>query len=233
MTLYSASLKDIAQPVEKKIKEKKPVTEKQLAALSKAQETRKRKREEADEVQKQVEIEVENKKKEIELKEAELAEKKRVMSEKRKIRKLEKLQNKNIDVVKDVLKTEVKEDTDTVDAAKVAYEKVEKKRLAYEKRVANKKKKASKPTDLDEALDEAMGEIKSEPPVWFRQFVDGVKNEEVKVVPKNAKKDFKKETVETASSSWNDGLTRDCIQNEVDNHLSKMYNMIFAGRRMK
>lgn len=230
MTLYSASLKDIAQPVATK-KEKKPATEKQLAALAKAQETKKRKREEADLAKQQLEDEIENKKKEIEVKEAEIAEKKRLQAEKRKAKKLEKLAPLVEEEV--VVEPEVKQDPEDLIAAKKAFEKVEKKRIAYEKRVANKKKKLTQETDLDQAVDEAMVDIKSEPPVWFKQYVDGVKNEEVMVVPKKSKKEFKKEAVETASSSWNNGLTRDCIQNEVDNHLSKMYNMIFAGRRMK
>lgn len=52
MKLYSAKIDDIAKPVAeepvKEVKEKKPRTEKQIAALEKAKEARKRKREEID-----------------------------------------------------------------------------------------------------------------------------------------------------------------------------------------
>ena len=225
MTLYAASLRDIAEPVENKIKEKKPATEKQLAALAKAQETRKRKREEADQAKKAADEEIENKKKEIEAKEAELVEKKRLQAEKRAAKKLEKMQVEEVKVPDQDLETVKKE-----------FEKVEKKRAAYEKRRTNKVKKAASTEtgSIGEAVDEAVNEMKAgEPPIWFKQFVDGVKKEEVATVPKKAKKEFKEETHKAASSSWNDGLTRDSIQHEVDNHLSKMYSMIFAGRRMK
>jgi hypothetical protein len=67
------------------------------------------------------------------------------------------------------------------------------------------------------------------PPHWFAKYVEGVKNEQASLKPeKVAKKQIKEEAMETASKSWNNGLTRNRVQNEVDSHMSRMYSMIFS-----
>lgn len=108
MTLYAANLMDIATPVEKKGKktkaekkteeavapavEKKPLSEKRLAALAKAQETRKRKREEAATAKAAEEDAIKSKEAEIKAKEEEIARKKEAMKEKRRLKREEKKQ---------------------------------------------------------------------------------------------------------------------------------------------
>jgi hypothetical protein len=203
MTLYSADVLDIAKPVPKKSKGKKNVeiqepeaevievkppkkapTEKQLAALAKAQESRKRKREEAlkaKEENGQVEKKEEEKKEEI--------------KEKKKAKKIQKV--------------------------------------------------ITPPPSLDEEIDRAVEELTvaktpshsrndSEPPSWFKQYVSGVKKEEAKISrEKKPKKQIQKEAVEVAQKNWSDSFTRDRVRNEVDGHMSRMYQMMFAGRRMK
>lgn len=224
MTLYSADVFDLAKPVPKKgkgkkiepvpateltgsatvpeptapalekpVKEKKPATEKQLAALAKAQESRKRKREEAEQA-KLTALEVQK-------------------------------------------------------AAATAEE--EKKRLAELKKLAAKEKRLAKkqtPTpaeSLDEEIDSAVKEIvpvpkkqkvvdENDPPAWFKQYVAGVKKEEDKIsTAKKPKKQIQKEAVEVAQKNWNDEFTRHRVRNEVDGHMSRMYQMMFAGRKMK
>jgi hypothetical protein len=41
-------------------------------------------------------------------------------------------------------------------------------------------------------------------------------------------KKAKIEAKETAAKSWNDGFVRDRVTNEVDNHMNRMYSMIFG-----
>jgi hypothetical protein len=64
----------------------------------------------------------------------------------------------------------------------------------------------------------------AEAPVWFAKYVEGVKREQS--VIKNEKvpaKKVKEEAQEAAAKSWNHGLTRNRVQNEVDGHMSRMY----------
>jgi hypothetical protein len=67
------------------------------------------------------------------------------------------------------------------------------------------------------------------PPTWFNKYIESVKREEA--IHREAKvpvKQVKQEAQEQATKSWNDGLTRDRVANEVDNHLTRMYSQIFA-----
>lgn len=72
---------------------------------------------------------------------------------------------------------------------------------------------------------------KGEPPVWFKKYVEGVKKEEAahKEIKVPAKQ-VKIEAQETAQKSWENGLTRDRVSNEIDSHMNRMYSMIFARR---
>jgi hypothetical protein len=204
MTLYSADVLDVAQPVSTSApkKEKKPATEKQLAALAKAQETRKRKREEKEQAEAEtLRLALEEEKKKADLAEA-AEEKKRVAKEKR--------------------------------AAK-----------RKEKQVAVQEKTPSHSEEsVSEAVDEAVKHLETppkpatstsnEPPAWFQQYVAGVKKEEAKISrEKKPQKQIKKEAKQVAQTQWADGFTRDRVQNEVDLHMSRMYQMMFGNRRMK
>jgi hypothetical protein len=67
------------------------------------------------------------------------------------------------------------------------------------------------------------------PPQWFAKYVEGVKKEQATLKPeKVAPKQIKEEARETASKSWNNGLTRNRVENEVNGHMSRMYSMIFS-----
>lgn len=214
MTLYSADVLDLAKPISKKgkgkkieepepehfepapVKEKKAPTEKQLAALAKAQETRKRKREEAEQA--------------------------KVAAE-------------------EAVKAAAAAEEEKKKAAEA------KKEAAREKRRAKKEAKKQLPTpaeSMDEEIDRAIEEIApepkkvksddNEPPSWFKQYVAGVKKEEAKISrEKKPKKQIQQEAVEVAQKNWSDSFTRDRVRNEVDGHMSRMYQMMFAGRRMK
>ena len=63
------------------------------------------------------------------------------------------------------------------------------------------------------------------PPKWFSQYVQGVKSEEAKVADvKRPRKVIAEEAKAAASQSWNDGLTRNRVQNEIDGHMNRMYS---------
>jgi len=126
----------------------------------------------------------------------------------------------------------------------------EKKKIAEAKKEAAREKRRAKkqlPTpaeSMDEEIDRAVEEIvpepkkqktdDTEPPSWFKQYVAGVKKEEAKISrEKKPKKQIQKEAVEVAQKNWSDSFTRDRVRNEVDGHMSRMYQMMFAGRRMK
>jgi len=67
------------------------------------------------------------------------------------------------------------------------------------------------------------------PPQWFAKYVEGVKQEQATLKPeKIGQKKIKEEAKVAASKSWNNGLTRDRVQNEVDGHMNRMYSMIFS-----
>ena len=221
MTLYSADVFDLAKPVSKKGKGKEPTgevkepemqvekekqkkvaSEKQLAALSKAQETRKRKREEAEAVtsaaQKQEQERIE---KETETKQKK-EQKKQQQKEKRLLKKTEKAP-------------------------------------ATPPPTETSSSNGSEELSLEEAIDHEVKKMKtssnpSGPPAWFKQYVAGVKKEEAKISrEKKPNKQIQKEAREVAQTSWDDGFTRDRLRNEVDGHMSRMYQMMFGGRRMK
>jgi phage-related minor tail protein len=228
MTLYSADILDLAKPVVKGKKGKKVVvdepllvaekveevvetappkrqpTEKQLAALARAQESRKRKREEAESLKL----------------EAEKLEEQRVMEE-----------QKNAETL--YLKKEAQK---------------EKRRQSREaKKLATPPDTSADGTDSVEDIIASVLEEKpvskkvktvvqdhSQPPAWFKQYVAGVKKEESKVSnDKKPQKQIQLEANVVAENQWKDGFTRDRVQNEVDNHMSRMYQMMFSGRRLK
>ncbi len=174
-----------AQPIDKQTgkqteappapkKEKKPATEKQLAALKKAQETKKRKREEklaaepAPEAGPSAPVE-------------------------------KKKRQKTVSV--ETMSTDTRIDHEV--------EKLQKKRA---------------PRKLKDPAD---------PPKWFVQYVSSVKKEESKLSDvKKPQKVIAEEAGAQAKSSWQNGLVRDRVQNEVDSHMTRIYSMIFGARRM-
>lgn len=232
--LYSANVMDVAKPIEKKgakkkskkqeevtpepvvevkeeevKKEKKPLTEKQLAAL----ENRKRKREEAKaekEAAKKAEEEaIAAKEAEIKAKEEEILQKKAAMKEKRRLAKEQRFKELTEKAQQEVSPPASGASSDGLSEA-----------LDTEiKKIARKPKKAR-----DE----------SEPPAWFQKYVAGVKQEEAKQGQQRIPKRQVEEQARTvAQEQWRDGLTRDRVQNEVDSHMSRMYGMIFNNRRFK
>ena len=138
--------------------------------------------------------------------------------------------------------------------ARIAAEEEKKKAIEAKKEAAREKRRAKKqlpsPAEsMDEEIDRAVEEIappkkkaktvkapvdESGPPAWFKQYVAGVKKEEAKIShEKKPKKQIQREAEDVAQKNWSDSFTRDRVRNEVDGHMSRMYQMMFAGRRLK
>jgi hypothetical protein len=72
----------------------------------------------------------------------------------------------------------------------------------------------------------------NDPPAWFKKYVESVKTEQSKLnQDKKAQKVIKEEAQQEAKVHWEDEPTRNRVTHEVDNHMTRMYSMIFGQRR--
>ncbi len=198
-TLYAAKVSDIP-------KEKKPRTEKQVAAFAKAQETRKRKREEAERLK---EEEIKEKEKELaeaskQLEEAE--EKKRIANEKRRLAR--------------EAKKAVAEEKPVEEVAPVEVEPLPKR---LRPGVLDPPVLVSPPVPAPDQSDH--------PPNWFKKYVENVKQNENGVSgARKAQKVVKQEAREFADQKWSQPNVRAQVAKSVDTHLDRMYKEIFCIR---
>jgi hypothetical protein len=140
------------------------------------------------------------------------------------------------------LEKEVEDKQKSIEAAEAAKE--EKKKKRAEARVA--KRKAA---EIDVAVEEAVGDVAVEapkevkpkkqrvakpkrddsvPPVWFEKFVESAKLEESKIAAdKKPVKQVREEAKAVAQTQWADGYTRDRVTDQVDQHMGRLYSMIF------
>ena len=76
--------------------------------------------------------------------------------------------------------------------------------------------------------------VKKDPavaPQWFNKYVESVQKERQQLSEtKVPAKQLKIESQEVAKKRWEDGLTRDRVHDEMNNHMGRMYKMIFSGR---
>lgn len=191
--------KQIPEPV------KKPKTEKQLAALERARENRKRKREEKEAAELNA---VEEAKKAVEAKEAELARKKAEQKEKRRLKK----------------ESKTKEPTPSTDGISEAIDSMA--GVCGNEEPCEKEVKVRKPKKakvVQEAIDE--------PPAWFKKYIEGHEMEKNSLSKeKKPVQVIKKESKQVASDAWADDMTRDRVNQERDNHMSRMYSSIFGSK---
>jgi D-alanyl-D-alanine carboxypeptidase len=216
MVLYAAKLKESAKPVTTDLTPPK-LTRKEKQAI---------KQQEADlkKQQEQVEAELAAKQLEIAAAEQALADKKAAQKEKRRLAREAKKAVIPESVSESIPMTEDTLIEEPVIAPKVVDETPVKK---------SRKRKQPPPTpapSLDEQVDEAVEQVTQdqEPPAWFKKYVTGVKNEESHLrSPKKPKRQVAKEATQMANEQWGKGLVRDRVRNEVDQHMSRMYQMIF------
>jgi len=184
----------------KQLPVKKPKTEKQLAALERAKDARIKKKEEAKLAQEAELKAVEEAQKAIVAKEAEI--------EKKKLERKEKRAAKKAGSSKEGSVTSVELDKVIKEVEKV--EEVEK---------PKKVKKVVKSVDS------------SEPPEWFKKYIRGQQVEQNNLSKeKKSAIVLKKESNEVAANAWKDDLTRDRVNQERDNHMSRMYSSIFGSK---
>ena len=70
-----------------------------------------------------------------------------------------------------------------------------------------------------------------EPPQWFKKYIETVKTEQSKLKEeKKPQKAIREEAQQEAQVHWGDEPTRSKITHEVDNHMNRMYSMIFNRR---
>jgi len=119
-----------------------------------------------------------------------------------------------------------------------AAEKLAKKEAAKEKRrLARLAKKEATDVNVEDAAEPPVKKRKTretgEPPEWFKKYIHGVKTEQSKSSSeKKSQRILKEEVSEEAKQRWDDSQTRDRVTHEVDNHMNRMYSMIFGQRRM-
>jgi hypothetical protein len=198
MKLYSAKVDDIAKPVDEEVvKEKKPRTEKQIAALEKAKEARKRKREE-----------IQAKKEEIKEKEKEIDE-----AVEHAVAKKSSKQEATPSVTSEE-DAPVKKSRKQSNPKKVP-QKPEVDVVATAPGSAVERSERSNVT-----------EDVHEPPAWFKTFIANTKAEEAKLSkPKKPRKQVRKEAEEMAQHQWQDSHTRDRVQTQADNHMRQMHQL--------
>ena len=220
-------------------KEKKPLTEKQLAALAKATETRKRKREEklaAETAQAKAKQDAEaaeaKRTADAEAKKAAAREKRRARAALKREEKQQQQQEQSPDStsVSDVtaaVEEAVSElmlskpDASADEPGKPKRQRVKKSGPAHGQDQVGESRPVSAKDDI-------------EPPVWFKKYIQLVKKEESKTLRDGKqRKQVAREAEAAATAAWNDDVTRSRVRQETDNHLSRMYSMMFGDRRLK
>lgn len=227
--LYAKKLDNTDEtPKEVTTTEETPVApnEKKLKALEKARERRQQKKAEQEALKKQKEEEEALAKKQEEEALAEKQKKKEAAAEKRRQARLAKKQTQ--EPTPSVASTEPT--AEPVEPA--APPKKERKRKAVSKEVTPERGESNE-TEVTQVKVKRAKVDTNEPPKWFTTFLEGVKKEQlVQSGEKKSKADIKAEVQEHAAKAWNDGYTRDRIQNENDKHLGRMYSMMFSGRKL-
>lgn len=67
------------------------------------------------------------------------------------------------------------------------------------------------------------------PPNWFNTIIELIERERAEQKgDRVTKKDLKAKAAACAEERWSDGMTRDRVRGAVDNHVSRMYEMIFG-----
>lgn len=207
MVLYSADIMDVAQKV-KSVKEKKPMTAKQLAAIEK----KKAKENVPEKVEEPKVVKVVKKrvKKEKPVSVEEPKSLEQALEEALDEEALEEPKKR-----KRAPKKKIEEKVEPVPAP------------AIEESEKPKRKRAKKVSETVKTVKDI--EKEAEPPVWFKKYIEGVQREKkMQAGEKVAKKQLKEEAEGLAQKSWEDGLTRDRVNDELDNHMSRMHRMIFG-----
>ena len=204
--------------IEEPVKEKKPRTEKQLAALEKAKQARAAKKTGKEEESKKLNEELVKKEEELKAAEEALAAKKTAAAEKRRLKREQKKQEQT-PAPSEAGTEEIPKKKRKVRAPKEEPEQADTEAEPEQKKP--KRQRVPKIVDPDQ------------PPKWFVGFMEQAKREQVaQSGEKKSMTEIKNEVKDQASKTWNDGYTRDRIQSAQDKHLDNMYSMMFNKRKM-
>ena len=205
--LYSAKVDGVAKPVVASTEKPKRVqSEKQIAALAKAQEARKMKL---------------------------IAAKESGIVPEKKVRVVKKpAVAPDVAAVPAEEKTPSEQGSETPTLVETAPEIVPK---VLEKIVEEEKNEAKAPVVVvvkgkgkgkGKRVADSEGDY-HEPPAWFKTFIKNARKEEAKVAKGDKKpvKQVEAEASKFAQQQWQDGYTRDRINHQADQHLKKMHQM--------
>jgi hypothetical protein len=111
-----------------------------------------------------------------------------------------------------------------------------KKKRNTEKMIAAKKAKKEELERMKQELETLRSKVEkpvkkrnTNPPKWFQSYVEKVqKDESVKTGSKKENKEIKSEALEIAKKTWDDGFTRDKVEQEFETHQHRLYSMIFS-----
>jgi colicin import membrane protein len=108
-------------------------------------------------------------------------------------------------------KAEPQEQTPSLTSTEIVEEEITK----IEKPKKQRKKKIAPPPE--------------EPPLYLKKYIEGMLKAQnsVSEVKKNVKQ-IKEEADAQSKSAWGDDLKRDSVKSEVDNHMNRMYGMMFS-----
>ncbi len=189
----------------KPVKEKKPRTEKQIAAFARVQETRRLKKEAAEQELADKQADLEATELAIEAQEEKIRARKIAAAEKRRLKRTAVAAD---GVVPQAAKGSQEGKFDPVATLEANGANVN----VFEKRAAKKRKVSPNEKSTEE------------PPTWFKSFVTTTERERAKINPAERKpqRQITEEAGALASAHWNDGLTRDRVQEEVNNHMKRL-----------
>jgi hypothetical protein len=92
--------------------------------------------------------------------------------------------------------------------------------------------KSSTPPPSVEDKTEKMIVDDTQPPQWFKSYIQGVREEEALLsATKVSKKVTKALAHDEATAKWKEPVTRERVNKSVDTHMQKMYATIFPNRR--
>jgi hypothetical protein len=219
MVLYAAKLKSNAKPVSDL-----PVVDKKEQAKLKRKEKALLKKQEKEKEQNELKRQEEEVQKALVEKEAELKSAEEALKIKKESQKEKRRLNR-----------EAKKKQESISESIPSVETVSTDTTLVKEDAPVKKSRKRKQVTIEAQVDEAVADLDVEkkkqdiePPAWFKKYVAGVKNEEsLHRTSKKPKKEVAKEANQVATEQWGNGLVRDRVRNEVDQHMSRMYQMIF------
>ena len=86
-------------------------------------------------------------------------------------------------------------------------------------------KKAKVATEKKKVKVAAVEEKPEKPPVWLKEYVHSIIKDNAP--PESDKAEVKKEAVSVANEAWNQPKVRNKATKEVENHMSKMFSVVF------